>query len=778
MMIDEKKLCLKLARANTSNEVIKILKKEKIWDDQNYWEHFDKNPNNFSQIGAQQSNAINALVEKFINQGDSILINECLKSKIDPKDAINAPTSLKKAMEAFLKVPNGDQSQLSEKERTALAKKCGGVCVTGDKDFPTYAIFDFGEGQNPDDFEKTFLALSRSNKTEIAFVQGKHCTGGTGSLLFSDDGIQMIISRRNPNIRNTNESDEIGWTITRKFPASGTSRSDTVKYLVINNKIPRFDFEPLQILPKENKDDPFSDYWEYGAFIKLYSYDIGPTIKSVGNMDLVYKLSLNMVSPVFPLRFYERRGVKGHSPEINMNGLEVRLKEDRGGNIEPNPFSINFSVDYQNFSGEIYVVKPEANFGRWHGNEGLLFTLNGQTNAFEKSDFFSRKAVNMDYLRKNLLVLIDCTNIDNEHINKMFMNNRESSRQTAFKKTVEKELEEIIRNHSGLKKIKEKYRTERIQNKLSNNKPLAETVNKLLKKAPILSKVLSGGSRLNNPINTSSSGTSGKFIGNFYPTFFDLEKSHSKFTKNKPREVQLTRKSNFTFNTDANNDFLTRKKHPGSYDVYIDGNLINSKPSFYGSDGIWHLQISTPSSPVGTIHEIRLHVNCLNSPAGFGETFYIEVKPFVKTTSSSSKKSKKKGSGNKKGSSPQNLSLPTFITVSKDDVNWKRFNFTNESALAIEKNATGTGYDYYINDDNIVMKNEMALAKKEPEVIKNLYQSAMLLYAMTIASKDSTGKLKKLKNFDLTEYSKSCTEAFSLVAIPIALNLANEHEDL
>ena len=50
-MIDEKKLCLKLARANTSNEVIKILKKEKIWDDPNYWEYFDKNPNNFSQIG-------------------------------------------------------------------------------------------------------------------------------------------------------------------------------------------------------------------------------------------------------------------------------------------------------------------------------------------------------------------------------------------------------------------------------------------------------------------------------------------------------------------------------------------------------------------------------------------------------------------------------------------------------------------------------------------------------------------------------------------------------
>ena len=44
------------------------------------------------------------------------------EKQIDPKDAINAPTSLKKAMETFLKVPNGDQSQLSEK-RELLSQK-------------------------------------------------------------------------------------------------------------------------------------------------------------------------------------------------------------------------------------------------------------------------------------------------------------------------------------------------------------------------------------------------------------------------------------------------------------------------------------------------------------------------------------------------------------------------------------------------------------------------------------------------------------------------------
>ena len=63
--------------------------------------------------------------------------------------------------------------------------------------------------------------------------------------------------------------DEIKNDITKVTPCSF---EPSIDYIV--TKIPRFDFEPLQILPKENKDDPFSDYWEYGAFIKLYSYDI------------------------------------------------------------------------------------------------------------------------------------------------------------------------------------------------------------------------------------------------------------------------------------------------------------------------------------------------------------------------------------------------------------------------------------------------------------------------------------------------------------------------
>ncbi len=775
-MINQKELCLKLVRANTSKEVIKILDKAKLWDDHSYWEDFDRNANNFSQIGGQQSSPLNALVEKFVNQGDSILMNECLQAGINPTDYKNAPKNLKEAKEKFLNVPGGDQSLLDNAQRTTLAKKCGGICVTGDLEFPTYAIFDFGEGQHPNDFEDTFLALSRSNKIGIPFVQGKHCSGGTGSLMFSDDGLQLIISRKNPLIASKGKSDEIGWTITRKFPPVGQMKSPSFKYLKINNQIPRFNAEPLKILPKEREGDPFAKNWEHGAFIKLYSYDIGPTLRSNGCLDLIYKLSLNMISPVFPLRFYERRGVKGNSPENNMNGLQVRLKEDRGNNIDTDRFSINFSIDNQNFSGEIYLLKPGAETKRWQGGDGLMYTLNGQTNAFESSAFFARKAVKMEYLRKNLIVLIDCSDLDNDHISQLFMNNRENSRSSTFKNAVEKELETIISSHAGLKRVKEKYRNENIKSKLADNRPLQDTLNELLKKEPILSKILSGNGRLNNPINTSKNGTSGKFIGKFYPTYFDLDKSQKKFSKSKPRDVQLKRRSNFTFNTDAENDFLTRVKEPGSYNVYIDGVLTNSKPSFFGNDGIWHLNLNTPSSKAGTIHEIKIEINCINQALPFSETFYVKVVPFKKTASTLNGTKKKKGKGSSKGSSPQNLALPVCIEVKKDDHNWNRLGFSSDSALAIEKDAKGTGYDFFFNADNIILKNEMANSK-EPDVIKNLFQCSLVLYGMSIASKDKEGKLDKGNpNFDLKDFTKSVTETFAPVAIPIAKNLASAHE--
>ena len=86
--------------------------------------------------------------------------------------------------------------------------------------------------------------------------------------------MQLIISRRSPKIKDTKCSGDIGFTITRRFPA-GPDRLRTYKYLVINNEVPKFSPIPLKILPKDGSLNNYEKDWEYGTFIKMYNYDIG-----------------------------------------------------------------------------------------------------------------------------------------------------------------------------------------------------------------------------------------------------------------------------------------------------------------------------------------------------------------------------------------------------------------------------------------------------------------------------------------------------------------------
>jgi hypothetical protein len=96
-MMQLKDLCLALVKCETEEEVIKILKQEKYWDNQEYWIDFGANENNYSIIGNQQSKPEAAVVEKIINSVDALLMAECLKQGIKP-DSQEAPKSIKEAL--------------------------------------------------------------------------------------------------------------------------------------------------------------------------------------------------------------------------------------------------------------------------------------------------------------------------------------------------------------------------------------------------------------------------------------------------------------------------------------------------------------------------------------------------------------------------------------------------------------------------------------------------------------------------------------------------------
>ncbi len=130
-----------------------------------------------------------------------------------------APQNMFEAVKRFFpQVVDGKISNLSPKQRTDLAEQCLLVGVKRaarvNSIYPTYTLVDFGEGQKPADFPKTFLSLSEKNKEGISFVQGKFNMGSTGSLRFctrSDIRLghyKLIISKRH-------DYDYWGWTLIR-----------------------------------------------------------------------------------------------------------------------------------------------------------------------------------------------------------------------------------------------------------------------------------------------------------------------------------------------------------------------------------------------------------------------------------------------------------------------------------------------------------------------------------------------------------------------------------
>jgi len=100
-----KNLALSLARAENEKDVVKVLTKTGLWNDNTKWKEFNGSSGNWSTIGNQQSSADSALVEKIINAVDAVLMRECLRSGIQPK-SLDAPKSISDAQKKYFGIYN------------------------------------------------------------------------------------------------------------------------------------------------------------------------------------------------------------------------------------------------------------------------------------------------------------------------------------------------------------------------------------------------------------------------------------------------------------------------------------------------------------------------------------------------------------------------------------------------------------------------------------------------------------------------------------------------
>lgn len=773
--MNPKELCLQILRADSEAEVIKILQANKLWDNPKAWTDYGNNDNNWSIIGNQQGQPEAALVEKIINAGDSILMAHCRREGLNPASSKNkAPKSIKEALQRYFNLGKGHLADLTSQKRTELAQKTCGLVATGSKKRPSYAIFDFGEGQNGEDFFDTFLSLAKSNKLTVPFVQGKFNQGSTGALRFCGHHcIQLILSKRDPEIPGADG--KWSFTVTRRVEPDAESgrRSSVIRCLSPGGKVISFSAASLPILP--TKTEAFGRDMSYGTYVKLYEYNVAPGLATNVVFDMNYRLSALLVEPILPVRLYERRSYAGHTLEATLNGLELRLEEDGEQNLEHGfPVGGTLNTRAGNFKYEIFAFKKDANVKRYSGGDGVLFTINGQTHGSLPRAFFQKKQVGMDYLAKSLIVTVDCSALSAHAVEQIFMPSRDRLSNGPLTKELVEELAEIVRDNGALQDLRQKRRQDELNAKIGNNQQAQEIFNKIVRRSPILSKLLITGEKILNPYaaQTSSAGKK-EFKPSYSPTFLRLARPNS---AENPRKVEVGRTARIQLTTDAPNDYLVRALDPGELLLWSeDGHDWSKSESPY--DGLWTLNIKIPDDfPVGTVLKFTCSLGDDTMAEPLEVTFWAQTVPYTHQDGGGGGTKKKKNPNNGTGSTGPSpgLALPNIIEVRKEE--WDAHDFNQRSALKVIDGGDGS-YDFYVNMDNLYLISEVQGTKLDRIILENRFKLALVFIGVAILAEDkgsdSENSLTDEGDVEIPEKEELVRLVSEWVA-PIVLPLVNE----
>ena len=742
------KLFNELFQAKNENDIKAILKKNFIWNDDRFWRPYGGNKNNEGVIDNQQDNSIAALMEKPINSLDAVLIKECRLRGIDPKGE-KAPKTMQQAVKEFFEVKNGNFFEEDQAKRRELAQNVR-IIAEGEKKEPNIIIADFGEGQTPEEFPGTFLSLNigESKKNKIPFVQGRYNMGGSGVLGYCGKyHFQLILSRKHPEFSNGNNL--WGFTLVREHPANSEDEQTWAEYLVNSddNNVFSFARENLEILP--NKES-----MSYGTYIKLYNYQL-PTgrLSSYVNLHLWREINRFLYSPPLPILIQESRS--NERPKI-MLGNRTRIHDNKMESNERR--KVEDSEDYSNvkigiFENrdiEIIAFKDGTHTGKGSSNEftkkeeAIFFTVNGQTHHALKRSFFSR--AKLDFLKDELMVHIDCSSVPYKRKKLIFMPSRDRVRKSKELKDIEKDLLEILRNDTWLRKLNHTREQKSIVHSAKDQKFANKVFSKLLKTNPAISALLNLGKQVKTGMDKTKKHRKKSenkqnhikspvlFQGKKFPTFFEIYKWNSEkglYHKEIPQNSCVSIK----FQTDVQNDYLNeiRGDEKGQFKCNVPdvlkGNVLRN--------GILTAKIEVPTNKqAGDTFTVRFELTHPCADSFFQEIQFIVLNP--------------QNTENKNGQTKDTIkkNAPRLISVhakNQEELErneykiWEEMNDFKWDENTISQVKEGENMDVYINMDALHLHNFLKYQginskKKRESVIRN-YQIAVLLYSVVLKSK-------------------------------------------
>jgi hypothetical protein len=725
-MANHAQLLKQLLAAQDENEVALIVKNHPILANDSRWTPFGENRMNFNTIDNQQQNPIAALTEKITNSIDALLLNECKVAGIDP-ESDSAPSTMQEAVGKFFEIPRGDFSEIMDSKRRELAKKII-IIAEGSREKPNLIVVDRGEGQHPFDFKHTFLSISKQNKINIKFVQGKYNMGGTGVLPYCGEyHYQLLLSRKNPKLLHEGYEDVWGFTLIRLKPFVEDDFKHTwYEYATDENG------EPFMIEPQEIPVVSGFDNLEFGSLVKMYNYQLPPSARSDITLDLWRELNRLLFLPALPLLLYDARFQKGHvgSGKVLL-GNKVRIMLDEREKVEKDGrFTVN-DVDFGKFgllNIEVTVFKPDSLVSRdefTSDKEAVILTINGQTHG-SLSRLFLKNEVGLTYLSKTMLVNVDCTGVNPAVRDQVFMPSRDRMRDNETKRQIETVLAKELRDHEGLK-ILNKIRQEQIWSKSPRDtKYIEEFVSDLLKEDKTLKDILGLTGTIKDITEPGPTKTI-DFEGKRFPTFLHVKDKNIK--DNGVKEIPINSFVRVEFETDAANDYFDREEDAGELII---------TPSISRSKKLWNGRLSMKLVPADNAVEGQKQTVTVELTVPYSNSIILNFeiiygKPIVPQVNPPGPQNP-----------PQSISyqLPKRTLVwreSWDNIGWSGSNISEvvETRLPnqTEKKNKSIISEVQINADSDVLHHFLRtnqIGSVKQEAIKSTYQTAVFLYSLVI----------------------------------------------
>ena len=806
--MDNQTLCEKLLEADREETVVGILQDAGYWNNPSAWRPYGDIENNYGTIGNQQGEAIAALVEKIVNAVDARLTNECLARGENPESPAS-PQSIREAVHRYFGEnrsfdPERD-GRLSNWTDTRLNQEGGLITVaaTGWRPRgtnngpgnPCLTIADAGEGQTPDDFPETFLSLHKGNKIRIKFVQGKFNMGATGALPYCSEkhNFQLLVSRRNPALLKSGASKralEWGFTIVRRRPPSEDSRSSVFEYLAPfsigdseHGGVLSFPAEEFRIFP--GSQGAYQRTSKHGSLVKLYEYhwqgSKSSVIREGDGAGLIRRIEVAIPAPGLPIKLFESRpDYASNSPFRHIRGIFTAMERDSRDLEDGFPQGSELSVAGHHFKATVYAFKQGTYSSHRTARDGVLFIFNGQSHASYDTRFFRRHEVKKDYLARDLLVTVECSQVNPEAFEKLFMNSRDRLRSDSRIATdLVGQLESFLLNNEALRALEKERRDAAIISRFDKETLNEDLLKDLLDDDAELARFLLAGASLVQPGRGSQINHNGHFEGKQFPSFFEPIRPEWNVGVGKQAQVQ--------FRTDAENNYFDRSLSPGKWNITDEQD--HNWTAFWGRtgpvDGIvrfyWDTSVIPPTLlQPGAAFRLRVAVEDDSRVEPLGGEIQINIVEPVESPG---------GSGSRRRGGRGSVDPPRVIWIYEAE--WEiqvSEPFTSKTAVRIMLDPSAPPgknvWDFFVNVDNEQI-HAFSRRKDQPiDVVRNLFSSAAVFLSLGLIRGVSqegphdrgNGRMNGhgLEGIEASDLVAAVTDYLAPVLLPVIQNLQIE----